>query len=78
MLEEMNPGLCCLRSICVASAEPHSLPYRKAAYPTNSMKRKFITEVRTNFSLLSWSPIALSAVTLIALLQADPIFRDQP
>lgn len=73
----MCPGLCCLSSICIASAEPHHLPYGKAAYPTNSMNGKFVAEVLTNFSLLGWSPIAVSAVTLM-MLQAGPVLRDQP
>lgn len=77
MVEEMSPGLCCLSSICTASAEPYHLPCGKAAYPTNSLKRKFIAEVLTNFSLLSWSPVAVSAVTLV-MLQAGPVLRDQP
>lgn len=75
MLEE-SPGLCCLSSIYIASAEPHCLPCGKAAYPTNSMNGKFVPEVLTNFSLLSWSPIAVSAVTLM-MLQAAPVLRDQ-
>lgn len=77
MVEEMGPGLCCLSSVCMASAEPYHLPYGKAAYPTNSLKGKFIAGVLTNFSVLSWSPIAVSAVTLV-MLQAGPVLQDQP
>lgn len=74
-LEEPDLSLSCSRSFCIARDEPHGLPHRKAACPTDSVKGKFLTQVLANFSLLSWSPIALPAVTLEDLLQACPTLK---